>query len=486
MNITTFNELISYYGKENEWIEFKVNNVKPDMIGEYISALANSAILHDMNKAYMIFGVNDKTLEIVGTNVKLKELKKGNEELEAWLHRILEPNLEFNFIELNYENKNIQIIEIDCTLRQPIKFSGTEYIRVGSIKKKLHDFPEKERRLWQKVSTYCFEEEVALKHVTYSQVLELLDYESFFKLMNIPYNEIMNDNNYIIEKLKEYNLIKDNYDFINVTNLGALLFAKKISEFPSLSRKPIRMIKYKGNSKIHTEIEQEGQKGYANGFQGLIKFIMGKLPRNEVIKDAIREDVPLYPEIAIRELIANALIHQDLAISGVNPMIEIYDNRIEISNAGKPLIDIKRLIDYQPKSRNEKLSHLMRMMGICEERGSGIDKVIEYIELYQLPAPKFIEESDFFKVVLFAPLEFEDMDKKDRIRAAYQHCCLQYMKQEYMTNSTLRKRLGIKEGSHSKVSKIIKDTIEKDLIKPADPNNKSTKHIKYVPYYARD
>ncbi len=486
MTCKALKELITYYGKENEWIEFKVNNIEPFMIGEYISALANSAMLQDINKAYLIFGVDDKSLEIVGTEVKLKDLKKGNEELENWLYRVLEPRIEFNFFDLICDNLNVSIIEIDCAHRQPVKFNGTEYLRVGSYKKKLHEYPEKERKLWQKLSTYCFEEDIALKHATYTEILELIDYENFFKLINIPYDSIANDQNYIIQKLKEYNLIKENYDFLDITNLGALLFARKISAFPTLSRKPIRMIKYKGNSKINSEFELEGQKGYAVGFSGLIKYIMDKLPRNEVIKDAIRQDVPLYPEIAIRELIANALIHQDLTISGVNPMVEIYDNRIEISNSGKPLIDIKRLIDYQPKSRNEKLSYLMRMMGICEERGSGIDKVIEYIELYQLPAPKFTEENDFFKVVLFAPLEFEDMDKKDRIRAAYQHCCLQYMKQDYMTNSTLRKRLGIKDGRHSKVSKIIKETIEKGLIKPADPENKSTKHIKYVPYYARD
>ncbi|BAK69739.1 ATP-binding protein [Aliarcobacter butzleri] len=486
MTVQMLKNLISYYASENEWIEFKVNNEEPQIIGEYISALANSAMLHDMNKAFLIFGVKDKTLEIIGTNVRLKDSKKGNEELEAWLHRVLQPQINFTFFEIIYENKNIQIIEIDCAQRQPIKFLGTEYIRVGSIKKKLHDFPEKERKLWQKMSMYCFEEDIALKNATKTQIFDYIDYKSFFKLMNIPFNEDYNDENYIIDKLVEYKLIRNNYDFLDITNLGALLFSTKLSNFPSLSRKSIRVIKYKGNSKIKTEFEQEGHRGYASGFRGLIKYIMDKLPRNEVIKNAIRKDVPLYPETVIRELIANALIHQDLTIVGVNPMIEIYDNRIEITNSGKPLIDIKRLIDYQPKSRNEKLSNLMRLMGICEERGSGIDKVIDSIESYQLPAPKFIEEKDFFKVILFAPLEFEDMDRKDRIRAAYQHCSLQYLKQNFMTNSTLRDRFGLKDNQHSKVSKIIKDTLSDGLIKLADPENKSNKHTKYIPYYARE
>ena len=78
------------------------------------------------------------------------------------------------------------------------------------------------------------------------------------------------------------------------------------------------------------------------------------------------------------------------------------------------------------------------------------------------------------------------MDRKDRIRAAYQHCSLQYLKQNYMTNSTLRKRFGLEDSHHSKVSKIIKDTLADGLIKPADPDNKSNKHTKYIPFYARE
>lgn len=486
MTCKSLKELITYYGEENGWIEFKVNNAEPLMVGEYISALSNSAMLNDMNKAYLIFGVDDKSLEIVGSNIKIKSLKKGNEDLEPWLHRNIEPEIDFNFFEIDCDGLSVSIIEIDCANRQPVKFKGLEYIRVGSYKKKLHDYPEKERKLWQKMSTYCFEEDLALKNVTTNQILQYIDYKSFFKLMRIPFDEKFNDEYYIFEKLKEYKIIRSNFDLTDITNLGALLFASDLSYFPLLARKSIRVVKYVGNSKIHTEFEIEGKKGYASGFKGLIKYLMDKLPRNEIILDAIRNDVPLYPEIAIRELIANALIHQDLTVSGVNPMIEIYENRIEIINSGKPLIDIKRLIDYQPKSRNEKLTYLMRQMGICEERGSGIDKVIDSIEYYQLPAPKFIEEKDYFKVILFAPLELEDMNRKDRIRAAYQHCCLQYMKQEFMSNSTLRKRLGVKDKQHSKVSKIIKETIESELIKVADPDNKSTKHIKYIPFYARE
>lgn len=469
--------------KETEWIEFKINNEKPEMIGEYISALANSASLHNIDKAYLIYGIEDTSLNIVGTNFKPKSTKVGNEELENWLHRLLEPQVDFLIHELKYKNVFISVFEINCVTNRPISFKGREYIRVGSYKKLLKDFPEKERKLWQIYSTSSFEEEITKPKLDAKDIFELLDYEGFFKLFNLPINTNNSIEKYVLSKFIEYELIKNNGDFYDITNLGALLFAKKLTDFKSLSKKRIRVIKYKKNNKLETEFEIQGVLGYAIGFQKLVKYIMDLLPKNEVIKNALRKDEYLYPEIAIRELIANALIHQDFTASGTSPMIEIYKNRIEITNSGKPLIDVLRLIDYQPKSRNEKLANLMRLMGICEERGSGIDKVINAIEEFQLPAPNFTAEDDYFKVVLFAPLQFEDMDKQDRIRATYQHCCLKFLSSEYMTNSTLRKRFALSEKQHSKASKIISFTLECGYIKPADPENKSTKHMKYVPFF---
>jgi predicted HTH transcriptional regulator len=422
-------------------------------------------------------------------NSNLKKTKgKGNEDLEPWLHRNLNSGSEFLIHEVSCENLSFVVFEIESAKYAPISFNGQEFIRVGSYKKNLKDYPEKERKLWSKSSAFCFEEELVKKAISQEEVLQFLDYESFFSLLKQPLHE-GSTHQYIIDTLVEYKLVRrDTTDSslsnLSITNMGAILFARDLSHFPTLNRKKIRVIKYNGNGKFSgSEPEIEGRKGYASAFQSLVKFIMNKLPRNEIIRNAIREEVTLYPEIAIRELIANALIHQDFSVVGSNPMIEIFDNRIEITNSGKPLVDILRLIDYQPKSRNEKLASLMRRMGICEEQGSGIDKVIHAVEVFQLPAPKFIAEEDFFKVILFAPLNFEDMDKQDRIRATYQHCSLKFLSQESMTNSTLRDRFGLSKKQHSKASKIISDTLEEGLIKPADPENKSTKHIKYIPFY---
>lgn len=167
------------------------------------------------------------------------------------------------------------------------------------------------------------------------------------------------------------------------------------------------------------------------------------MPTNEVIGKALRKDVPMYPLAAVRELIANSIIHQDFFISGTGPMVEIFSDRVEITNPGKPLIDTIRFLDSPPRSRNEALASFMRRVGICEERGSGVDKVVFETELYQLPAPLFEKMDDHTRAVLFAHKSLKCMDKDNRVRSCYFHACLKYVVRDYMTNASLRERFGL-------------------------------------------
>jgi predicted HTH transcriptional regulator len=192
----------------------------------------------------------------------------------------------------------------------------------------------------------------------------------------------------------------------------------------------------------------------------------------------------MYPEIAIRELVANALIHQDFSISGAGPMVEIFEDRMEISNPGLPLIDPLRFIDEPARSKNETLAALMRRVGICEERGSGIDKVISVAEEYQLPAPDFRVAGNSTIAVLFAPREFANMDKDERIRACYQHACLLFVSGAIMTNASLRQRLGIKDSNYPSASRIIGDAVDAGLIKPRLEGSSSKRDASYIPFWA--
>ena len=261
------------------------------------------------------------------------------------------------------------------------------------------------------------------------------------------------------------------------------MFAKRLQDFPTVSRKAVRLILYKGNNRIETVRELEGSKGYAVGFEGLIDYLKTMLPSNEEIGKAFRQDVPMYPELALRELVANAIIHQDFSITGTGPMIELFTDRLEITNPGMPLVDTLRFLDTPPQSRNEAIASFMRRIGVCEERGSGIDKVIFQTEVYQLPAPIFEQTDKHTRVVLFAHKAYKDMDTEDRVRACYQHCCLRYVNREHMNNTSVRERFGFEEGNSAMASRVIKSTVDSGLIKPYDIQA-NRKLMRYVPVWA--
>ena len=210
---------------------------------------------------------------------------------------------------------------------------------------------------------------------------------------------------------------------------------------------------------------------------------MEQLPQNEVIEDALRKEVKLVPEITIRELIANALIHQDFLMTGVSIMVEVYADRVEISNPGEPVVPVERFIDgYQ--SRNERLANLMRRMGICEEKSSGIDKVIHAVEVFQLPAPDFRVGHRRTIVSLFGPRDFENMDREDRIRACYQHSALKWVMSERMTNQSLRERFHLPESKSASVSQVIALAIEAKAVKLDEKAGASRKFAPYLPFWA--
>ncbi|WP_336979444.1 ATP-binding protein [Altererythrobacter fulvus] len=466
---------------ETGWVEFKHNNADPDMIGKTISALSNSAVLEDQEKAYLVWGVDDGTHAILGTTFNPAIAKKGNENLEAWLVRCLEPRLDIRFHSLTVNERAVVVLEIPAARLQPTRFSGREWIRVGSVIQPLGNHGSKEAELWRQFDRSPFEALVALGDCSGERVISLLDYPAYFESLGLPFPS---NHTGILEKLEEDRLITRNEaGHFNITNLGAILFARRLQDFPALGRKAVRVIVYQGRSRVHTEREQEGTRGYAAGFAGLMEWIDGQLPRNEVIGQALRTVVPLFPELAVRELVANALIHQDFTIEGTGPMVEIFDGRIEITNPGSPLIDVERLLDHAPRSRNEALARFMRRLGICEERGSGVDKVVFETEFHQLPPPIWERQDGAFRVTLFAPKPLREMDRQEKVHACYLHACLRYVNREPVTNTSLRERFGVEAGNAAIVSRIIRDALEAGVIKPFE-EGQAKKAARYLPWWA--
>jgi len=462
--------------RETETVEFKENKFSEKDIGKRISALSNSANLHDKKNAFLVFGIQDNTHNIVGTNFLPSKEKIGNEQLEFWLSKMISPRVDFRIYEFNFGDKNIVIFEIPPAINQPVKFNNIAYIRVGSTTPELNDYPEKERKIWNNINRKSFEKGIAKESVSVSEILNLLDYAKYFSLTK---QELPSETNLFTEKMAQHGLVKKVFDnCYDITNLGAILFAKNLQDFSTVKRKSVRVVLYKGNTKVNRLKEQEISLGYAISFENLLDYVNDKLPHNEEISKSLRKDVKMYPEVAIREFVANALIHQDLSISGAGPMIEIFDNRVEITNTGEPLIETDRFIDHPPRSRNEDLASFMRQIGVCEEGGTGIDRALINIDLYQLPAPNFEKFENFTKVTLYAHKSLRDMTLDDKIRACFQHCVLKYVENSRMTNATLRERLRIGEKNYPAASAIIRATIMKKLIK------ESEKPKEYVPIWA--
>ncbi len=158
-------------------------------------------------------------------------------------------------------------------------------------------------------------ENPALKNVSAQEVRQLLDTQTFFDLMRLPYPT---DQAGVLARLPDERLqIERSAAGFNILHIAAVLLAKTFAIFRmSASLCRVRVIVYAGESKMKTTSDITGEKGYAAGFTGLVQYVMGKLAQNEVIEGALRREVKLLPEVVVRELLANALIHQDFDIGG--------------------------------------------------------------------------------------------------------------------------------------------------------------------------
>lgn len=466
---------------ETTWVEFKQNNADAEMIGKRISAMSNAARLADKPFAYLLWGVRDTDHAAVGTTLEPSSHKHSNQPVELWLAQHLRPAIAFTFKVLDYRGTRMVLLEIPAAISSPVEFDRQAYIRIGSATPRLSDHPERLKALWAKLQPYAWESGIAAQFLSGDEVLARLDYAAYFELTGQP----LPDNRVgIFDRLQADHLIQaDVGGHWNITNLGAVLFARQLADFsPSIARKAIRFVAYQGTGRADRVTHRhDGQKGYALGFSALIDYIDGLMPRNEYIGKAFREERPLYPAIAIRELVANALIHQDMTITGAGPLVEMFADRLEITNPGQPLVQPERFLDFPPRSRNEALAALMRRMRLCEEQGTGIDKVIVAVELHQLPPPDFRVEGDAVRAVLYAPRRFAEMTPQERVRACYQHAALKYMSGQKMTNSTLRERFGIEPQNAAQASSVIRQALQAELIRAADP---AYPRSGYVPFWA--
>lgn len=457
---------------ETERLEFKQATQQYDStkLLKYCVALANEG------GGYIVLGVTDKRpRQVVGS-----QAWSTAEALNKIKANILQKlRFRVDITELLHPNGRVLVFAVPPRpVGQALEYEGTYLMRVGEELQPMT--PDRLKQIFAEDQEDWFSQPARLD-ASPDDVIALLDTQTYFELLKVPYPTTRDA---VLERLQSQDLIKQTTQGWTINNLAAIVLAKKLDAFSlALARKAPRVIIYEGFNKLQTRDDKTWNQGYAVTFEELISFVYSSAPQNRFIEEAVRQEVKMFPMQALRELIANALVHQDFLATGASVMIEMYSDRVEISNPGIPPISTDRFID-EYRSRNEQIADLMRRFGICEEKGSGIDKVVSAAEGNHLPAPDFRVGETRTTTVLFAYQTFDEMSRSDRIRACYQHCCLLYVSNRQMSNQTLRERFRLSESKTATVSLIIKATKEADLIKIDDSESTSTRYARYLPFWA--
>lgn len=374
--------------KETEWVEFKVNRYVAQELGEYISALSNSARLHGKTKGYLVFGIEDETHAVAGTSLKPKQVKVGNEELENWLATQLSPRIDFKIHEFFYLGKRIVLFEIDAAQNIPVKFKGTAYVRVGTYKKKLPDFPEKERKIWLKTPERDWSAEICKEAAIFD-----LDGNAVVRA-RIEYKK---KNPRLSEEVDSW----DDETFLNkaritidgrITNAAIILLGKPEASHhlsPALAQ----------ISWILQEDKDTPPKDYEHFTPPFLLNVDRIFEKVRNLKYRYLPDGTLFPiEITqydpwvIREALHNCIAHQDYSLRGRVNVIEMPDSLI-FSNMGSFIPgDIETVIrrNSPPEIyRNPFLAQAMVNLNMIDTIGSGIKKMYQIQKLRYFPMPDY-------------------------------------------------------------------------------------------------
>jgi len=357
---------------ETEWVEFKENDYRPHEIGEYISALSNAACLHQKDAGYLVFGIEDSTHAVKGTTFKPRKEKVGNEELENWLARLLTPRVDFKILVFDYNGKPIVVFKIDPAHNTPVSFKGIEYVRVGSYKKRLADFPEKARKIWSSRQITDWSAQIC-EGATIADLDEeaiSVAKEKFkAKNQNRPFAKEIDvwDTATFLDKAK----ITVNGKITNTA--GILLGKPETTHFISPAVARITW-KLEGTETAYEHFDPPFYLNVNKVYQKIRNTTYKILPRNVLIPI----EVSKYDQWIILEALNNCIAHQDYSLQARIVVIE-KGSELIFTNAGsffEGSVEDYLLRDKTPERyRNTFLSQAMVNLDMIDTVGSGIKKM---------------------------------------------------------------------------------------------------------------
>ena len=473
------------YPNETEWIEFKENYSEANQEARDISALANSAAYHERPFAYKIWGVRDTDHALTGTDFRPYKTKaKGNQDFHIWLRQFLTTNCNYEFEEIDANDKHFVVLKIYAASNQPICFSEQAYIREGSSTTKLKAGSEKEAELWRRLQQSSFERGIAEDELTLDEAMDRLDIDAFFSMQNLRPPASNEDVGRAL--IRQDILIPRDDGRFAISNLGALTIAREMSIFPGLRKRQLRIVRFDGPGRTSIIDDRFFDMGYALAIPKAVDYLMSVLPAHEILDGAFRKVCSQFPQSAVRELLSNTVIHQDLNSATSSPEVHLFANRLEFTNPGSILVPQDRILNAQSKTRNAELVRLLRQMDLCEEEGTGWDIIIEACEENQLYAPRIKSDPETgTEVTLFGEAAFDRMTKAERKEAAYWHACLMYSQDSALTNLSLRHRFGLDDAPKNGVaiSRLIRECCDEGLLREEDPDA-GRKSMRYIPSWA--
>lgn len=389
--------------RESEWLEFKANRFEAHVLGEYVSALANSACLLGKPRAYLVFGIEDGTHAVVGTafdpaaeTVKGKE-GRGNQLLPLWLSLHLQPNTGYDIHPFEYQSRRVVMFEIHPAYDQPVKFDGTAYIRDGSSKTELSKYPEKERQIWSRRVDWSAEvcERANLDDLDPAAVAKArTEYKTKFPAKAAEVDG-WDDGTFLNKtKLTTHG---------GVTHAALLLLGRE--ESSTLLAPAVARMSWILKNDRNEELDYEH---FGPPFLLNVDRILARI-RNLTVREL--PDGTLFPiEISqydpwvIREALHNCIAHQDYGLRGRINVVET-PGRLILSNVGTFLPGNVETVIQQDAPleiyRNPLLAEVMVNLNMIDTQGGGIKRMFQKQRSRFFPLPDYdLSEPERVKVEL--------------------------------------------------------------------------------------
>jgi ATP-dependent DNA helicase RecG len=357
--------------KEQQWLEFKVNAVSNEEIGEYISSLSNGATIANYPFGYLVLGIENKTHVIKGTNINFAKAKQGNQALELWLRDLLQPKINFEVFEFDVNQKHIVLLRIPAARGEITYFKNHEYIRIGSHKTNLKKYPALARII------YNSQEDWSAKIIKGAAITDL-DSDAL-KVAKEKFKEKNRNASYYkeIDKWDAATFLDKAKITINgkITNTAIVLLGKEESTHYLLPA--IAEITWK------LETEERAYEHFCTPLLINTTKVMQRIrniqykffPDNELLATTVNK----YDTRSILEAMHNCIAHQDYAMNSRIIVTEKLD-RLIFSNAG-------RFFEGNPEEyitgektperyRNPWLAQAMVSLGMIDRLGYGIHTMV--------------------------------------------------------------------------------------------------------------